>query len=170
MIKHHMIRYSVSALLVLAATGCQEKAQAPNVAAPPVEPDRLRADESLPGTRYVFGVEVPRELRVVDDFGDRATLAGPMPLNAAIAYFSQQIEAVPIEVTGERALFARVRFKTDDRRREFRIDVVRQRRETLVQIADITPPPVTQGLDEQARWRQAGRNADGSPLDPRQAY
>jgi hypothetical protein len=159
-----------SVLCLLIHISCQRKPPPAEVEAIVTTPDRLQPEESLPETQRVFGIEVPRGLRLVSDFGDRASLIGPLPLAEAISYFSQQVESTPIEVANERAVFARVRLKADRTRHEYRIELTRRRHDTFVLVADVTPPPVTQGLDEKARWEQAGRKPDGTLIDPRRAY
>jgi hypothetical protein len=157
-------------LCLLIHVGCQREPAPAIVEATAVTPDRLQPEESLPETQRIFGIEVPRGLRLVSDFGDRASLIGPLPLAEAITYFSQQVESTPIEVANERAVFARVRLKANRTRHEYRIELTRKRHDTFVLIADVTPPPVTHGIDEKARWEQAGRKPDGTLIDPRRVY
>jgi hypothetical protein len=155
----------------LTLAGCDSKPAAPApvpVAVTP--PDRLEVHESPPGAERVFGIELPRGLRVLAHFGKEATLAGPMSLADVVAFLSRHVESTPIEFRGTSAVFPRVRVNGDTQRRDYRIEVVRQERTTRVQFVDVTPPPVTHGLDEKQRWEQAGRGADGSPLDPRKMY
>ena len=77
----------------------------------------------------------------------------------------EQVIVEHLELGTGRTVFPRVFVKNDPRKRLFRIEVSSQRNRTDVRIRDITPPPVTQGLNESQRWEQAGRNSDGSLKD-----
>jgi hypothetical protein len=66
-------------------------------------------------------------------------------------------------------VFPRVFVKGDKQKRIYRIEIHRARNLTTVNLRDITPPKVPQGLTEEERWERAGRNPDGSLKDPLKA-
>jgi hypothetical protein len=133
-------------------------------------PDRLLPDEALPGVERVFGLEVPQGLSISAQFSDVAQLTGIVPAEAVVKKLRDQVIVEHLELGTERTVFPRVFVKNDPRKRLFRIEVSSQRNRTDVRIRDITPPPVTQGLNESQRWEQAGRNSDGSLKDRLKVY
>lgn len=124
--------------------------------------DRLKPEEELPGRERVFGMEVPRGLRLTLRQADVAQMSGRRRLEDITRYFQQQVAATHIEATGRRVVFPKALIKALGSERAFRIEIVELGRILNVRITDITPPPVARGLDEQERWKRAGRNPDGS--------
>jgi hypothetical protein len=164
------IRFSC-ALCGLLAIACRRDAQAPAFElTASVSPDRLTASESLPSVQKVFGAEVPRGLQLAADFGDRVLLEGPLAMPETIGALNEQFEVGSAEATPERVTLANARPKHGNPSHTYMIEISRRRQTTRVEIIDVTPPPVSQGLTEEQRWEQAGRRPDGTPLDLRQVY
>jgi hypothetical protein len=128
-------------------------------------PDRLLASEELPGQKRVFGIEVPPGLTVSAQFADRAQLRGRVELNTVLKALQKQLVTGPVEYSPRRAVFANALVSGDSKKRVYRIELVAERNLTSVQILDVTPPPVTEGLSETQRWDRAGRNPDGTLKD-----
>lgn len=133
-------------------------------------PDRLLASEELPGQRRVFGIDVPAGLTVSAQFTDHAQLSGRVELNAVLKALQKQLVSGPVEYSPKRAVFTNALVPGDSKKRVYRIEIVAQRNVTSVQIRDITPLPVTEGLSEAERWDRAGRNPDGTLKDRLKVY
>jgi hypothetical protein len=131
--------------------------------------DRLQGDEVLPGREMIFGIEVPRGLRIAARFADSAQLTGQGEPEAVANHFRGHVLAEHVEIGANRTIFPRVYVKGDKKKRIYRIEIHRSRNLTTVNIRDITPPPVPQGLSEKERWERAGRSPDGSLKDPLKA-
>ncbi len=128
-------------------------------------PDRLSDDEVLPGREEIFGIEVPRGMRVSSRFADFAMLTGHARPEAVANYFREHVLARHVEVGANQTVFPRVYVKGDESKRIYRIEIAHSRNRTTVSMRDITPPPETHGLSEQERWDKAGRNPDGTQKD-----
>jgi hypothetical protein len=157
-------------LLLFIASCNRREAPLPLASSAPVSPDRLQAGESLPGVQHVLGLEVPRGLHVAADFGDRAVLEGPLSLAESISALSLQLLPIPAEATATRITIEAATPKNGPPGKRLRIEATRRNAGTRVEVSDVTLPPVTQGLSEAERWKQAGRNPDGTPLDLSRVY
>src|SRR5689334_6348112 len=74
-----------SMLLGSLLLGCKAKESVPTEAS--VAPDRLRPDEVMVGTEVVFGMAMPRELKVQSRFVKAVHLLGKVPAPELISYF-----------------------------------------------------------------------------------
>lgn len=127
--------------------------------------DRLETAEQLPGQERIFGIEVPRGMKVASRFGDVIMLTGRVDRNAVANHFRQHVLTQHVEMAEGRTVFPRVHVKGDRSRRVYRIEIAQTRNLTSVSMRDVTQPPATHGLSEGERWDQAGRNPDGSQKD-----
>lgn len=163
------------ALLGVALASCQAKEQAPTsapsastVKAAVKKPvDRLAPGELAPGEGEVFGIPVPKGMRIVGKFKRSALLVGEVRADAVANYVRDYVETRHVEIGAARTVFPAVRVKGGAPDRAYRIEVVPNRLETRLSIRDITPPPKVQGLTDAERWRRAGFTPDGKPLDPK---
>jgi hypothetical protein len=128
-------------------------------------PDRLQAQETLPGREKVFGLEVPSGMRVNSRFDDVVHLSGSRSVTDLVTYFSKHVSVAGVELLENGARFARARIHDDPKQRIVRIDISREGPRSRVTLSDVTPPPAIQGLSEAERWQRAGLNADGSIKD-----
>ena len=164
---------SCSAGILLAGACHEEEAPAPRGtssarAQHPEKPlDRLAPGELAPGDGEVFGVPVPRGMEVTGRFRDSALVVGDVAPEAVANYVRDYVDARNVEIGAARTIFPSVTIKNGDPDRTYRIEVVRDRRETKLLISDITPPPKVEGLTDAERWRQAGLTPEGKPLDPK---
>jgi hypothetical protein len=130
----------------------------------------LQAGETLPGREQVFGIEVPRGMRVASRFNDVVQLSGHAAPEAVANHFRDHVLAQHVEVGANQTVFPRVFIKGDQSKRLYRIEIAHAQNRTTVNMRDITPPPVTEGLTEAERWERAGRNPDGTVKDPLKQY
>lgn len=160
------------ALAALAVAGCESGPDGPSPIGPlPPTPsgaarplDRLAPGELAPGLVQVFGFVAPRELQLERRFPDAAHLAGTVRAEAVANYVRQRVETERVEIGAARTVFPAARIKGGPPDRIFRIEVVQDGPTTRLVLRDITPPPTTEGLTEEERWRRAGIGPDGKPL------
>jgi hypothetical protein len=138
-------------------------------------PDRLKEGEELPESETAFGLPIPQGMRLSRHFLESAYLTGSLSLEQLADHVQSHVEARNVEVTKNRVLFARVlfaraRIKGDRRGRLFRLEISRTASGAQLFMLEITPPAMTRGLTEAERWREAGRNPDGTLLDENRVY
>jgi hypothetical protein len=170
------LRARVHLALCLASAlglGCRAKeAPAPQLeeGAKVATPDRLTGDERLPESEIVFGLPIPKGMRVTSHFKEAAYVTGDLDLMTTLEHVRTHIEAASVELTGTSAIFARAYIKGDAQRRRFRIEISKTPRGSQLHVKDITPPPSIAGLSEAQRWQRAGRNPDGTVIDENKIY
>jgi hypothetical protein len=170
---HFRVALLTTAACIATLPGCncerdERNTLVPNL--PATATDRLLPNEELPGRPRVFGIEVPEGMRVAARFPDVVQLTGKVRLDAVTRYFQTQVLSDRVQLGKGRATFPAVTLKSDQRKRVYRIEIVSDRGTTKVQMRDITPPPVIEGLSEKERWERAGLNADGSIKDRLKMY
>ena len=127
--------------------------------------DRLTPGELPPGTEKAFGLILPRGLRVERAYKNAVHARGRLRAEEVANYIRKRVLTSHVEVGAARSVFPKVRIKAGDVSKLYRIEVTRQRAETLVVVKDVTPPAVTKGLSDAERWKRAGLTPDGKPLD-----
>jgi len=165
-------RTALVLVLVLGA-GCREKAAPVSDVEPPPSspaPDRLAADERLPEAETAFGLPLPAGMHLVRQYDGSAYFQGATDLEATLGYLRQHLSPATVQLTRNGAEFPRVRILGGNSEHLYRVDVTRSRNGSQVLIEDITPPPALIGLSEEEMWRRAGRNPDGSLIDPNSVY
>jgi hypothetical protein len=120
--------------------------------------------------QVAFGMPLPSGMRLTRYFADAAYFSGPVKLEEALAHVRQHVLAREVEMRTRRALISQAYIREDERQRLFRIEIESTSDGSQIHIQDITPPPVAQGLSEAERWRRAGRNPDGTPLNAKDVY
>jgi hypothetical protein len=133
-------------------------------------PDRLKPDERLPEAETAFGLPIPPGMRLTRHFDDSAYFSGPVELQSALEHVRSHVQAQDVELMGRSAIFARAYINGDALQRLFRIEVTPLANGSQVYLKNITPQAATRGLSETEKWSRAGRNPDGTPLDPNQMY
>lgn len=168
---HLRIAALLLASAALASCRCERDEDEALVRNPvPTATDRLLPGEELPGRPRVFGIEVPEGMRIAARFPEVVHLTGQVKLDAVTRYFEKHVVTSQVELGAGRATFPAATVKGDEKQRVYRIEVVSDRGTTSVQMRDVTPPPVPEGLSEKQRWERAGLNADGSLKDPLKTY
>ncbi len=156
-----------------AALGCRSSEPPLELVRPaptPTPPADQAGRPELPDAETAFGLPVPEGLRVARHFADSAYLSGRLSMNEALAEIRKHVISGGVELTAKRALFSRAYIRQDEQKRLFRIEISKTHSGSQVRINDITPPPTTHGLSESERWRRAGRNPDGTLIDPNNVF
>jgi len=160
-------------LALALSAGCREKpAPLPEAEAPPSSPapDRLAEGERLPEAETAFGLPLPAGMHLVRQYDGSAYFQGVTNLEETLAYLRQHLAPATVQLTEHGAEFPRVRILGGNSEHLYRVDVTRGRNGSQVLIEDITPPPALIGLSEEEMWRRAGRNPDGTQIDPNSVY
>lgn len=151
--------------------GCKrEEAPPPQVesngAPRPKTPDRVAPGALLEGEKVVFGWRAPRDMKLIARFPDAAHFEGRVKLAHLEDYVRQRVVMRHVEVTPTHSIFPNVRIRGGDPKRIYRFEIAPQRDSVELVIRDITPPPPTEGLSEEERWRRAGLTPEGKLLAP----
>jgi hypothetical protein len=156
--------------------GCRSKTEAsrgappaPAKSAKPV--DRLAPGELAPGTGQVFGLVVPRGMKVKGAFTEVAYLEGAVEPEALSNYVRERVDIERVEIGAARTLFPNARIRGGAPDKVYEIEVVwGGAHATRLVVRDVTPRGVNAppNLSDAERWRQAGRTPDGKPLDMNQ--
>jgi hypothetical protein len=157
----------------LCCASCHKKAvaQAPDVplasaSAKPI--DHLAPDELAAGNAEVWGFAVPRQMRVEHRYQLVAHIVGRVKPEALANYVRDRVFVSHVEIGAARTIFPNARIKGGPTDRTFELEVIPEPGQTRLTIRDITPLPVTPGLTDAERWRQAGLTPDGRPLNPKE--
>jgi hypothetical protein len=148
-----------------AAAGCrsdsERAAPQPSKPRPPAKPvDRLAAGELAPGSDLLFGMAVPKGMRVTRKFPDAAYLEGQVESTALVQYLRERVDTAGVELTPSRATFHRAIIKGQPGR-VYKIEIVQKGLTSELVMRDVTRPPATEGISEAERWRRAGLTPDG---------
>jgi hypothetical protein len=162
------------ALLLLAAcsSGSRRESERESATAPSATstPDRLTTDEAVTEAPVAFGMPLPDGMRLTRYFTDAAFFAGSISIEDALAHVRKHVLARDVEMRTRRVVIPQAYIREDEHGRLFRIEISSTTGGSQIHIQDITPQPVTQGLSVEERWRRAGRNPDGTLLNPKEVY
>jgi hypothetical protein len=176
---HRISAASGCALTVLAAlgalplSGCHRRAasQAPiasaTASAPPV--DRLAPGELAPGTEDMYGLLLPRGMRVSARFPRVAHATGPMHAEDVANYVRDRVDVKRVELGAVGTVFPAVHVVGGDPTRTYRVEVNSASDATEIVMHDVTPipPKVADPTESEAdKWKRAGYKPNGMPLDP----
>jgi hypothetical protein len=174
---HHRVAAPPLAVLAFAVTlssvvsGCKkaESVAATSSAAPSASAplDHLAPGELPPGTETVFGLALPEGLALRGVFPGVAHAFGPLSLQDVAAYVRTRVDSPRMEFAGNGAVFPAVHISGGDPTRLYRVEVNVLGQNTELVVRDVTPvPPPPGGLSDAERWRRAGYNPNGTPIDP----
>jgi hypothetical protein len=134
--------------------------------APPVPVDHLAQGELIEGTEKIFGLPVPRVMKVAWAAHDQGVAEGPIEPERVANYVRARVQDGKINAGAASTVFDGVHHASEPNRL-LRIRIEKARGRCKLEVMDITPPPPQPdpGSDE-ARWRAAGFTPQGTPLDP----
>lgn len=168
---------AVSVLLTMAMTACrkdEEVTQAPlpppaaRDAAPP--PDHLGEGELLEGTEKVFGLTLPRDVKVDSRFIDLAYASGPPRPDAVANYIRGRVRFGTVHIGAANTLFEKVQLPdAPGREISIRVSAGDSGRGCSIELRDVTPPKPLEG-SEADKWRAVGLTPDGKLLDPQHLH
>jgi hypothetical protein len=136
----------------------------PALSAKPI--DRLAPGELAPGKIRVFGLELPRGMKVRGSFSDIAYVEGEVAPEGLANYVRDRVEVENVEIGAARTVFPRARIKGGNADRLYQLEVVAVGNKSELLIKDVTPrPPPAPNLTDADRWRAIGRDPNGKPFD-----
>jgi hypothetical protein len=130
--------------------------------------DRLAPGELAPGDETIFGLVLPRGMRVSAHFDRVAYATGPMPPEDVANYLRDRLDAAHVELGAVGTVFPAARVKGGEPDKTYRIAVHAAGKGTELELRDVTPVPAEPRdptLSEEERWRRAGLQPNGMPLD-----
>jgi len=164
----------VAACFGLGALACDrsEPAGAPaaSTSSQPKTPDRLAPGEIAEGKTDLFGLRLPRDLKVEARFPHSGYASGKITPEALSNYVRKRVDVRHVELAASRTVFPKARIKGADAERRFRIEVIPLGRRSKLMVQWLNPPrpPAAKGLSEAERWKQAGLTPDGKQLNPQE--
>jgi hypothetical protein len=130
--------------------------------------DRLGHGELPPGEQAIFGLILPKGMKVQGQLKETGLAWGQMAAEEVANYVRERVEVERVEIGAARTIFPAVRIKDGPADHTFRIEVVRESGGTRLIVRDLNPAPEpepTPGLTDAERWRRAGFTPDGKPLN-----
>jgi hypothetical protein len=127
--------------------------------------DRLTPDELAAGTAEVWGLAIPRDMRIEHHFPEIAYVVGPVKPDALANYVRDRVVVSHVEIGAGRTIFPSARIKGGPPDHLYELDVIPEAGGSRLEIQDLTPVKVVPGLSDAERWRQAGLTPQGRPLD-----
>lgn len=127
--------------------------------------DRLPPGDLLEGPDEFFGFAVPRGMRGRLIAPGLVEITGHVDFDKLATYTKDRIAVRHAEMLEDQLVFRNARILgTKDRL--FELTLNRQRKESRLEIQDITKTPAPQGLSEDERWKRAGLKPSGGLIDP----
>jgi len=164
-------RAALAIAIAAACAACDKKETAEgNDAAIPAAPkpvDHLESDELVPGDGRAFSLALPSKAAVAGRFVDVVYADVDAPAEALARYVAARVREGTERTGIEGSTFRDVRIPGDPGR-VFRIEITpRGTARSRLEVRDVTPPPVPDLPDEEARWRAVGMKPNGELLDPK---
>ncbi len=131
--------------------------------------DRLGPGELAPGAETVYGLVLPRGMRLSARFQRIAHATGPVPAEDVANYVRDRVDVHRVELGVVGTVFPAVHVKDGDPGKLYRIEVSSAGPTTEIVMEDVTPvptAPIDPTVPEAERWRRAGYKPNGTPLDP----
>jgi hypothetical protein len=156
---------------VTALVGCRAQPDTPS-AAPSVTPpasvpvDRLAPGELPPSQQDLFGLPLPRGMKIDAIFRDTGHASGDLSREEVSNYIRTQVHVTHVELGTARTVFPRVRIPGQPAEQAFRIEVAGRGRQTSLVVTRLATRKPRPPISEAEAWRRAGFHADGTPIDP----
>ncbi len=131
--------------------------------------DHLAAGELVEGKEKILGLAVPREMKQQYFFGNEGLAVGEVEPELVANFVRARVSGGKLTVGASQTLFESVHVGAD--MRPLRIKIERAKGKCLLEVRDMTPPPPPPGPPAQTdaeRWRRAGFDPNGKPIDPSQ--
>jgi len=161
-----------SLLILLAACDRPRSAEPKLVTVPPVSapaptsPDRLPPGELLEGEERVFGLPIPRDMKLESFTRRTAEAKGRVRPEALGDYLRQRVLVNHVEMAERRLVFPRVQLRGDQSATILQLEVVDDGLETRLLVRNLTGAVPLEGLSDEERWKRAGLKRGGQLIDP----
>ena len=169
-----MPRWPVLATLtaVAASSACSKEEVGTFDDGPPPAPsqtptpvDRLAKGELAPGKATVFGMAIPRKMRLDQQFKDTAYVSGNVRREQLSNYVRKRVSVAHVEVGAARTVFPAARINGDTTRHTYRIEIMKHGTGARMVIKDLTKPKPVQGISQAERWKRAGLTPQGKLIN-----
>jgi hypothetical protein len=163
---------ALAVCVAVVPAGCRKKARsdAPVASAAPKPPiDHLAPGELAPGTEVLYGMVLPRGMRVTAQFPSVAHATGPLHAEDVANYVRDRVDAKRVELGVVGTVFAAVHVTGGDPTKVYRVEVNSAGNSTEIVMRDVTPMPQKvpdPTVPDVEKWRRAGYKPNGMPLDP----
>jgi hypothetical protein len=162
--------------LALTLGACRRRSEPEQLEAPAPPPalsarpvDRLLPGELAEGSEKAFGLALPRVAVVRGRFTDLVFADVDVPPHRVANYLRQRVTADKIETGPVKTVFSRAAVRGQPGV-ELGIEVLSHGGFTELQIRKLPTTKVPAGMSDAERWRAAGFNPDGTPIDPTQLH
>lgn len=159
------IAFSAAAL----SAACKSKQAPPEPPPPPAPVDHLATNEVVEGKEKAFALPLPFYSQVTGRFQTSITVRSALKPEELANFVRARVKEGNIVVGGASTTFENVIVPAEPARK-LTIEVRRTRltgdARSEMTIRDVTPPPFDTSGSEEDRWKRAGLNAQGKPLDP----
>jgi len=140
---------------------------APNATATEVLPvDHLAPGELLEGTEHAFGLTLPRDLHVEGAFANVVYARGPVAIHPVVRYLRRRLEQGDLREEEASATFDHVRVRGAPGPVYAIRVLAAEGGGARVEMRDVTPQPVPDLPNDEARWRRVGLTPNGKLADP----
>ena len=129
--------------------------------------DHLAKGELVEGKDAILGLVLPRDMRVQWNFGNQGLAIGDVEPEQVANYVRARVSGGKLSVGASQTLFEDVHAGKDER--ALRIKIERAKGKCLLEVRDMSPGPAPPGPPAETdaeRWRRAGFDPTGKPLDP----
>ena len=160
--------------LLVAVSGCRRHADPAELEVPGPRPapapsahavDRLLPGELAEGSETAFGLALPRVAVVRARFDDLVFAGVDVPPHRVANYVRQRVTAENVETGPGKTVFSRAVVRGQPGV-ELTIEVLTRAGNTELQVRKLPTTRAPGGMSDADRWRAAGFNPDGTPLDP----
>jgi hypothetical protein len=163
----------VLAFFLLLAAGCRRRSQPAELEVPPPAPkpsapppvDRLLPGELAEGSEKAFGLALPRVASVRGRFADVVFAGADVAPDRVANYVRQRVTAEKVETGPAKTVFSHATVQGQPGV-ELDIEVLSHGGYTELHVRKLSTTRAPEGMSDAARWRAAGFNPDGTPLDP----
>lgn len=161
------------AAVALVGSGCEDEPPPPAPPRPVYTPppvDRLAPGELAEGV-VVFGVTLPRGMKVKNNGHEWVMAVGNLKFEQVASYMRDHLEAERVETGPAKTLFTGVTTTDNGKARKLRVEVADTGSglRTRIDLYDETPVEVPDDYKELSvpdRWKRVGLTPDGKPIDP----
>ena len=168
-LRRRLILRAAAGLSLLALVACKKPAPQVKDAGPP--PDQLIPGDSVEGKDKAFALTLPRAAAVAARFGESVRVKSTLSPDQLVKFVETRVSGGRVDHDGDKTTFANVTVPAEPTR-VLTIEITRgsgfdaPKSEMLVK--DVTPPPPADpNASDQERWKKAGLDENGRPLDPK---
>jgi len=155
-----------AALLLACQPGEHSETLLPSGVGADGPPDSVAPGQLAEGGERVYGLVLPRDMRVLARRDDVTYARGALPFEGLANYVRARVIAKRVETGPSRTVFVDATLK-DNPKYLMQIEVRRNVSGVDLVLRNRTHKPAAKGLSPADRWRRAGMSPDGKRVDPK---